>query len=334
MTIKTELEHLNEALKSKKTYDEMSSHVAAIKDDTFHNVAHAVLHNAPQEDRQQNDYARHAVLFNSRLSDQHLNAVADHVAKQGKTSNELDKNFHKNVNSVATLRTALKSKSSDMVNDAKKALTSDHKNAIMSHGTEHEKEFVISNGLASKTHLSNALEGGDKHIKRFAMDHLQHLKDTGSTLHADLIAKHLPKENSTKQNKDFNHVDDKSDSDTIHVNSKGSVVPKNKPSFISRVKDKFSSAIGSIKKSAGVLATSKPKQQRIEPAFEGTEEMTISTTLAESLFDAIAASDLVGATEQLDLAMSSKVSEKMEEIKEKIAKEMFVTKEGTSNEAV
>lgn len=293
---------LLEALRSKKSYADMHSQIASIKDSTFNNAASDILHDIPDADAQTHDYARHSVLFDNRLSDSHLNAIGDHVARLGKTTNTLDKNFHKNVNSVSTLRAALRSNSLDMVNDAKKALTADHKHAILSHGTDAEKSFVFHHGLANKSQISHAIENGAAGEKEAAINHLRALKDSGSTKHADLIAKHLPDDSTTSNAPDIGATLDHS------------AVPK-KQSFLSRIKDKFTTALGSNNQYA--------PQKRIDPIISMSSMKALKMEQLEELFTAIADGNLVAAQEQLKQSLAAKVSETMEAMKQEIAQGMF-----------
>jgi len=227
-----EPDQLMEALRSRKSYSEMRGFIAAAPNNHFeHNARSIMKHGLGNDDHAQNDYARHSVLFDHRLTDKHLDDISQHVASGGTTTNTLDKNFHKNVHSVGVLRAAMKNDSPDVIADAKKGITADHKNAIFDHGTHEEKAFVLHHGLANKSQLSSALTGGNDALKAVAKSHLQSLKDSGSSKHEDLYH---------------------------HLNA-----PADKESFFSRVKNSFKSNLAKRMSAAA----EKPKERK-DPTFE------------------------------------------------------------------
>lgn len=228
-------ENLCEALRSQKSYSEMSKYISHAPDTHFERSATQLIHHGlGGGDRAQDDYARHAALFDKRLSDKHLGDISSHVDKVGKTTNELDKNFHKNVKSVAAFRSAMSSDTPD-TKSLKKTITSDHKNAIFAHGSDQEKAFVLKHGLATKTHLKSALSSESDSVREAAKTHLQSLKASGDTKHEDLYHHLTP--------------DDK---------------PEPKKGLFARIKDSFKQNLA--KRMAATAQ--KPKKERIEPTFE------------------------------------------------------------------
>lgn len=197
--LKEKNEELTEALRSKKSYSEMSSFLHSAPDNHFqHNAGSLLVHGLGHNDRVQDDYARHAALFHPKLSDKHLDDISSHVVTIGKTTNELDKNFHKNVHSVNVLRAAMKNDSPDIIKDAKKGITADHKHAIFTHGTHDEKSFLLNHGLANHSQLKDVLTNGTDAHKFLAKRHLQKLKDSGDAKHEDLFHHLEPKDTQTK----------------------------------------------------------------------------------------------------------------------------------------
>jgi len=296
---------LQEALKSKKSYEAMHNYLH-----TFHNksispdVASSIMkHGAGTNDKFHDDYARHALLFSGHLDDNSLDDVSSHIASQKKSTNQLDKNFHKNVNSVGTLRAAVRMGTPDTIADAKKSITADHKHAIFAHGSEEDKKFVLQHGLANKTQLSHSLESGSAGVKEAAINHLRALKDAGSDKHSDLIAKHLP---------------------------------DSKPSFLDRASAKFSSAISGMKQTASDImakrAAANAPRKRIAPSFNNAHIMGLNLpknkaltveNITEDLFDSIATDDLIAAKDQLQTVLSAKVAETLEGMKQQIAQGLF-----------
>lgn len=203
-------EDLNEALRSKKSYGEMSNFLHAAPDNHFqHNASSLLVHGLGHNDRVQDDYARHAALFHPKLSDKHLDDISSHIANIGKTTNELDKNFHKNVHSVGVLRAALKNDSPDIIKEAKKSITADHKHAIFTHGSHEEKAFLLHHGLANHTQLKDSLENGNDAIRAVAKSHLQKLKAAGDTKHEDLFHHIAPKDKPADTGTFFSKLKDK-----------------------------------------------------------------------------------------------------------------------------
>ncbi len=260
-------------------------------------------HGAGTNDKFHDDYARHALLFSGHLDDNSLDDVSSHIASQKKSTNELDKNFHKNVNSVGTLRAAVRMGTPDTIADAKKSITADHKHAIFAHGSEEDKKFVLQHGLANKTQLSHSLDSGSAGVKEAAINHLRALKDAGSDKHSDLIAKHLP---------------------------------DSKPSFLDRASAKFSSAISGMKQTASDImakrAAANAPRKRIAPSFNNAHIMGLNLpknkaltveNITEDLFDSIATDDLVAAKDQLQTVLSAKVAETLEGMKQQIAQGLF-----------
>jgi hypothetical protein len=247
-------EQLLESLRSQKSYAQMQAHISTAPDNHFEHNARSILkHGLGNDDHAQNDYARHAVLFDHRLTDKHLDDISQHVASAGKTTNTVDKNFHKNVNSVGVLRAALKNDSPDVIADAKKSITADHKNAIFAHGSHEEKAFVIHHGMANKTQLRTALTSGNDALAAVAKSHLQSLRDSGSTKHGDLQDEHLPKLKA--------------------ASSTGS--------FFSRLKDKFKENLG--KRMAAAAAA--PKERK-DPTFEEVLDGILGTIATRNLHEA------------------------------------------------
>lgn len=307
----TEEESLTEALRSRKSYQTMHDYL-----DRFHSktmdpatTMDIIKNGAGNNDRFHDDYARHALLFHRNLSDDTLDNIASDIANKPKSTNELDKNFQKNVHSVGVLRAALRNGAADNILAAKRHITADHKNAIFAHGSDDEKNFILHHGLANKTQLSDAINNGSENVRATALAHLQSLKDAGSEKHADLIAQHLPSDRE--------------------------------PSFIDRAAAKFSSAISGVKKTAADImakrAAANAPRKRITPSFDTSHMMGLNLpknraltveNITEELFDSIAVDDLVSASEQLQIALSAKVAERLESMRQDIAQDMF------QNEAV
>ena len=241
-------ENLFEALRSHKSYSEMSKYISHAPDTHFERSATQLMqHGLGSGDRAQDDYARHAALFDKRLSDTHLHAISGTI---GKTTNELDKNFHKNVKSVQTLRSAISNPNTD-TSILKKSISSDHKNAIFAHGSDQEKAFIVKHGLANKTHLKSALTSDSEHVRDTAKAHLQSLKDSGDTKHEDLYHHLTPVDKPAEQK-----------------------------SFIDRVKDKFKEHLA--KRMDAAALKSRPKV-RTEPTFEAAIEDMVATVAGKHL---------------------------------------------------